>query len=69
MTYITDIIERLRTEGREDIDAHIVADIAVPGGALPDEHPDHLTDRDPWSRAWDEADICDPRALPLLRVA
>jgi hypothetical protein len=65
------IIDRLRGEGRDPkklielarregldqrLDATMIADIAVPEGALPEGHPDHLTDRDAWSVAWDEAD-------------
>lgn len=67
---MTDIISRLREVGRDPktlidlarregldghLDADMVADIAVPD-RLPEDHPDYLTDRDPWSVAWDVAD-------------
>ncbi|MFL5861115.1 MAG: hypothetical protein ACJ780_10080 [Solirubrobacteraceae bacterium] len=56
MTHVTDIIERLRAEGRTHLDADQIAYAAVPGGPLPEDHPDYLSHRDPWSVAWDEAD-------------
>jgi hypothetical protein len=67
---VNNIISRLRMVGRdpktlidlarrEGLDKHLsadmVADIAVPE-RLPESHPDYLTDRDPWSVVWDEAD-------------
>lgn len=51
------IIDVARKAGRaQNLSADMVADIAVPGGALPEDHPAHLTDDDPWSVVWDEAD-------------
>ena len=35
--------------------ADMVADALIPD-RLPEDHPDYLTERDPWSVAWDEAD-------------
>jgi hypothetical protein len=32
-----------------------VADHLVPEGSLPDSDPDYMTDRDPWSFAYDRA--------------
>ena len=52
---VADIIDQLRAEGRDDIDAGMVANIAVPEGSVPDDHPNYTTGRDPWSVAWDEA--------------
>lgn len=36
-------------------DTKTIADTIVPDGALADDHPDHLTNEDPWSVIYDRA--------------